>query len=85
MSPQLCNTTASEIACVQCSRRTLEINLNDGRNLFAPLLAFPGLANATQAQLDNWILADGGRVLGWPELGKRLSLEDIFDAAQAVD
>lgn len=85
MSPQLCDTTASAIACVQCSRRTLEINLDDGRNFFAPLQAFPGLANATQAQLDNWVLADGGRVLGWPELGKRLSLEDIFGAAQAVD
>ncbi|MBQ9407607.1 MAG: DUF2442 domain-containing protein [Desulfovibrio sp.] len=70
---------------VHCSAQTLEINFSDGRHVFAPLLAFPVLAQATQAQKDNWILMDEGRTLGWPELGKNIGIEEILGAARAVD
>ncbi|MBO4300463.1 MAG: DUF2442 domain-containing protein [Desulfovibrio sp.] len=75
----------TKIAQVRCSFRTLEICFSDGRNLFAPLLAFPVLAQATQAQRDNWILEDEGRKLGWPELGKSIDIEEIWGAARVVD
>ena len=85
--PQSCtdSISASEIAHVHCSGRTLEIDFSDGRSLFAPLMGFPLLATATQAQRDNWVLMDEGRSLGWPELGEHIALQDILGAARVVD
>lgn len=80
-----CLSVTTSVSQVFCTGTILEVSLNDGRNLYAPLRAFPGLAEATPAQRDNWILSDNGRTLAWPELGKHFSLEEIVGAARMVD
>ncbi len=46
----------------------MRVKLADGRQLSVPLAYFPKLLNATQLQLENYVISGGGTGLHWDEL-----------------
>ena len=53
-------------------------DFQDGRTIGAPLVWFPRLQNATDAQRQNWRLVGRGYGVHWEDLDEDLSAEGIF-------
>jgi len=53
-------------------------DFQDGRTMGAPLVWFPRLQNATEAQRQNWRLIGRGYGVHWEELDEDLSAEGMF-------
>lgn len=56
----------------------LIVSLVDGRKVSVPLVWFPRLANATEAQLENYELLGDGEGIHWPEVDEDLSVEGLL-------
>jgi hypothetical protein len=68
-------------AKVTVNRRTLTVNLQDGRSLRVPLKWFPDLKNATSEQLADHRLIGDGVGIHWESLGVDLSVQGLlFDS-----
>ena len=63
---------------VDCTARTLEVALSDGRTLSVPLVWFPRLAVATPDQRRNWRLVGRGTGISWDDLGEDVSVEGLL-------
>jgi hypothetical protein len=63
---------------VDCTARTLEVALSDGRTLSVPLVWFPRLAVATPDQRRNWRLVGRGTGISWDDLGEDISVEGLL-------
>jgi hypothetical protein len=63
---------------VECTERTLEVALSDGRTLSVPLVWFPRLLVATPEQRRNWQLIGRGRAITWTEVGEDVSVEGLL-------
>jgi hypothetical protein len=59
----------------------LIVTLADGRELAAPLLWFPRLAEATKEQRGKWRFIGGGRGIHWPEVDEDVSVASLLRAA----
>jgi hypothetical protein len=59
----------------------LIITLADGRELAAPLLWFPRLAEATKEQREKWRFIGGGQGIHWPEVDEDISVASLLRAA----
>ncbi|MGB6067854.1 MAG: DUF2442 domain-containing protein [Desulfomonilaceae bacterium] len=57
---------------------TMWIELADGRQLGVPLLYFPRLLDATQAQRNGCIISGGGTGLHWEELDEDISVKSLL-------
>ena len=66
---------------VECTERTLEVALSDGRALSVPLVWFPRLVVATPEQRLRWQLIARGQGISWPELGEDISVEGLLLSA----
>jgi uncharacterized protein DUF2442 len=66
---------------VECTERTLEVALSDGRELSLPLLWFPRLLGATPRQRQRWQLSSRGQGIVWPEIGEDISVEGLLLSA----
>ncbi|MCP4344709.1 MAG: DUF2442 domain-containing protein [Desulfobacterales bacterium] len=56
----------------------MQVELADGRQLSVPLAYFPRLLNATQPQLENYIISGGGTGLHWNELDEDISVKSLL-------
>jgi hypothetical protein len=56
----------------------LVVELLDGRTITAPLIWFPRLSQASQAQRDNWELLGDGEGIHWPEIDEDLSVKGLL-------
>lgn len=56
---------------------TLKVDFDDGRSVHLPLLWFPRLFRATQAQRDHFELMGQGFGVHWPEIDEDLSAKGL--------
>ena len=63
---------------VTCNDISLIVDLTDGRTISAPLIWFPLLANASAAELKNWVLLGDGEGIHWPDLDEDLSVAGLL-------
>lgn len=54
------------------------VSLVDGRKIIVPLVWFPRLANASQNQLENYVLLGDGEGIHWPEIDEDLSVSGLL-------
>ncbi len=54
------------------------IELTDGRKLSVPLVYFPRLLKATDAQRNKYIISGGGLGLHWDDLDEDISVENLL-------
>jgi len=58
---------------VRSTRDTLKVDFDDGRSVQLPLMWFPRLSKATQAQRDHYELIGKGYGVHWPDVDEDLS------------
>ncbi|AIT81615.1 hypothetical protein JI59_18520 [Novosphingobium pentaromativorans US6-1] len=63
---------------VRFERRSLCVELGDGRLLCAPLEWFPILNAAKAGQLDGFEIAGDGLSISWPDLGETVSSDFLL-------
>ncbi len=63
---------------IKCTDDSLIVELVDGRTIFAPLIWFPRLAQASKKQLNNWELLGDGEGIRWPEVDEDLSIHGLL-------
>ncbi|USE35527.1 DUF2442 domain-containing protein [Endozoicomonas sp. SCSIO W0465] len=63
---------------VRFSDCELIVSLVDGRTISVPVTWFPTLANASEAQRNNWQLLGGGDGIHWPDLDEDLSVRGLL-------
>ena len=61
----------------------LTVELMDGRAISVPLVWYPRLANASQAEREHWELAGAGYGIHWPDIDEDLSTEGLLRGARA--
>ena len=70
LNPQAHNVSYTDDALI--------VELLDGRTISAPLIWFPKLSKATQAQLSKWELLGDGEGIHWPDLDEDLSVKGLL-------
>ena len=59
-------------------RRTMWVELEDGRSLGVPLAWFPHLSRATPEQLTNYRIGYSGNGLHWDDIDEGISVEGLL-------
>ena len=57
---------------------TMIVHLKDGRSLYLPLVWYPSLEVATQAQREDYQLIGDGEGVHWPQLDEDLSIKGFL-------
>jgi hypothetical protein len=68
---------------VAVTEDTLTVTLMDGRVISAPLVWYPRLLNASEAERQNWTIAGGGYGIHWPDIDEDLSTDGLLRGAPA--
>ena len=63
---------------------TLEVKLDDNRELIAPLDRFPRLKNGSPGARLNWRFANGGKAIHWPDLDVEIAVEELLTGLQLL-
>jgi hypothetical protein len=71
------------VAGVEVSEDELSVRLIDGRTISVPLVWYPRLLNATEAQRNNWQISGGGYGIHWEDIDEDLSTEGLLRGAPA--
>lgn len=71
------------VAGVEFGAGTISVSLKDGRTITVPLVWYPKLLKATEAQRKNWQICGGGYGIHWPDLDEDLSTEGLLRGAPA--
>lgn len=71
------------VADLEITEDTLSVQLMDGRTISVPLVWYPRLLNATEAQRKNWRIGGGGYGIHWPDVDEDLSTEGLLRGAPA--
>lgn len=66
---------------VEVTEDTLAVALMDGRTISVPLVWYPRLLDASEAQRKNWRIAGGGYGIHWPDVDEDLSTEGLLREA----
>jgi hypothetical protein len=70
---------------VSSSEDTLRVDFTDGRSVHLPLLWYPRLYRATQAQRDNYQLIGQGYGVHWPDVDEDLSARSLALGKQSIE
>ena len=70
---------------VRFTNDALSVDLMDGRTIMVPLLWYPRLFEATDAQRSNWRISAAGYGIHWPDIDEDLSTEGLLRGAPAPD
>jgi len=72
-------TTLDElrVICVTSTSDTLTVDFDDGRSVNLPLIWYPRLFRATQAQRNRYELIGQGYGVHWPEMDEDLSAKSL--------
>lgn len=70
-------TTNTRAIDVRFGTATLEVKLEDGRELIAPLTRYPRLRDGSPAARLNWRFTGGGTGLRWPDLDVDVSVAEL--------
>ena len=68
---------------VRFTEDALSVDLMDGRTITVPLLWYPRLFGATEAQRANWQVSAAGYGIHWPDVDEDLSTEGLLRGAPA--
>jgi len=71
------------VADVEITEDELSVRLLDGRTISVPLVWYPRLSNATEAQRKNWQIIGGGYGIHWEDIDEDLSTEGLLRGAPA--
>ena len=71
------------VAGVEITEDELSVRLMDGRTISVPLVWYPRLLNATEAQRNNWRIIGGGYGIHWEDVDEDLSTEGLLRGAPA--
>lgn len=71
------------VRSVSFSQDTFSVELYDGCTITVPIVWYPRLLNATQAQREHWQVAGAGYGIHWPEIDEDLSTEGLLHGAAA--
>ncbi len=71
------------VSDVEVSEDTLSVRLMDGRTISVPLVWYPRLLNANEAQRRNWRVIGGGYGIHWEDVDEDLSTEGLLRGAPA--
>jgi len=71
------------VAGVEFTADSLVVSLMDGRRISVPLVWYPRLLSATEAQRKNWRISGGGYGIHWPDVDEDLSTEGLLRGAPA--
>ncbi len=70
---------------VRSNSSTLIIDFEDGRAVHLPLVWYPRLFQATQAQRDHWTLIGPGIGVHWPDLDEDLSADGLMAGRPSME
>ena len=56
----------------------MTVRLDDGRAISVPLVCYPRLVHATQAERERWRLIADGVGIHWPDLDEDISVENLL-------
>jgi len=71
------------VAAVGFTDEALSVSLMDGRTIIVPLVWFPKLLHASEAERNHWEVCGGGYGIHWPEIDEDLSTEGLLRGAPA--
>lgn len=71
------------VAGVEFEDDALSVALMDGRVITVPLVWYPRLLEATEAERNNWQISGGGYGIHWPDIDEDLSTEGLLRGAPA--
>ena len=71
------------VSSVAFTGDSLSVGLMDGRTISVPLVWYPKLLDATEAQRNRWEICGGGYGIHWPDLDEDLSTEGLLRGAPA--
>ena len=71
------------VAGVEFTSDSLVVSLMDGRGISVPLVWYPRLQDASDAQRNNWKISGGGYGINWPEVDEDLSTEGLLRGSPA--
>jgi hypothetical protein len=71
------------VANVEVTEDELSVRLMDGRTISVPVVWYPRLANATEAQRKNWEISGGGYGIRWEDIDEDLSTDGLLRGAPA--
>jgi len=71
------------VAGVEFTQDALSVMLKDGRTISVPLVWYPRLLKASEAQRKNWKICGGEYGIHWPDLDEDLSTEGLLRGAPA--
>ncbi|HEX8650570.1 MAG TPA: DUF2442 domain-containing protein [Pyrinomonadaceae bacterium] len=71
------------VAGVEFNDDALSVTLMDGRVIAVPLVWYPRLLEATEAERNNWHISGGGYGIHWPDIDEDLSTEGLLRGAPA--
>jgi hypothetical protein len=71
------------VAGVEFNDNALSVALMDGRVIAVPLVWYPRLLEATEAERNNWHISGGGYGIHWPDIDEDLSTEGLLRGAPA--
>jgi len=71
------------VAEVETTEGELSVRLMDGRTISVPLVWYPRLLHAAEAQRKNWQIAGGGYGIYWEDIDEDLSTEGLLRGAPA--
>ncbi len=75
--------TDERVRGVEITEDMLTVALMDGRCISVPLIWYPRLVNADDAQRKKWQVAGGGYGIHWPDIDEDLSVEGLLRGAAA--
>jgi len=70
---------------VRSNASTLIADFEDGRSVHLPLVWYPRLFRATQAQRDHWEFIGPGIGVHWPKLDEDLSADGLLAGRPSVE
>jgi hypothetical protein len=76
-------TADERVSSVSFTDESLSVALMDGRTITVPLVWYPRLLEATEAQRNHWEISGGGYGIHWPDLDEDLSTEGLLRGAPA--
>lgn len=79
----LASAADERVASVEFDDDALSVALMDGRVITVPLVWYPRLLAASDAERHNWQISGGGYGIHWPDLDEDLSTEGLLRGAPA--
>lgn len=71
------------VSTVEFLDEMLSVVMMDGRNIRVPLVWYPRLLTASDAERSNWEISGGGYGIHWPDVDEDLSTEGMLRGAPA--